>query len=939
VDAEPMVFRSLPNSRLLNVLLRGAAVLIVGAAGAGSVAAQTASTPVGRIAGTVLDVTSGRPLSVAIVTIEGTDVRMLTDVQGRFRTPELSAGSHTIVVEQLGYATLQQEGVLVAPGAVVTVNLALTPAAIALDAIVVETVGVRSASTTAGLLAQRRAATAISDGVSAEQIRRAPDSDAGDAVRRVTGVSLVDDKFVIVRGLGERYSNTLLNGAEVASPEPAKRIVPLNVFPASLIESVVTSKTATADKPGDFAGGLVEIRTKDFPEERVLELDVGTSFSSLSTFRELPIFTPSGKDHLGLDGKGRFPGDPEPTERFAESLRNEWTPRPRTIPPDMKVEFNYGDQLGSFERAVGFIFSGLYSTGVAWNPESFFGFAQIDDYALRQTSTQATREVELGGNANIAFRLGSFHTVTWKNIATRSVEELSARRFAFRAETAEAATFTDNLTGYQVRYIERVFRQSQLGGSHLFGAVGNSRVEWAVTASHAGRDEPENRSLNYLIRLDGQGEQVFPGAAKNFFQWRYLDDDVYTAKLDYQLPLALIGAESATVQLGGYYRSKQRDFRATIYEMQRGSRIAGDDPVLFLPPEQFFSPENLDPDRISFFVGGTGGIPYQARDDLAAGYGMVDFRLGSVRMVAGARAEQWALEVEDAAGVRSRSPLDVLGSVNLSWSFHRDMNFRLAAYQTVARPDPRELTQSPYQSVSGECTERGNPDLVHTRIVSSDARLEWYPGAGELVSASAFYKKFDEPIVQLANIQSLGCEFFPINADFADNLGVEVEVRKSLAFVSPMLESWTVGGNFTWVTGAVTTKRGQDFDVPGELNLQDQSEYLANGSLGYANAERGLDFTVLYNLFTDRIRRYGMLISVGDGNITGRTPDVVELGRGVLDFKLRKALGSSWSVSISGSNLTGVDQEVIQALPDGETMRVGYTNLPVSFGLSLKYSF
>lgn len=897
----------------------------------------------GRIAGTVVDGTSGRPVNLAIVSVPGRQVSLLTDLQGRFRSGEVPVGTYTVEVTLLGYATLEQTGVVVTSGQTVLLDLALSPEALALDAIIVETARVQSSSTSAGLLATQRTSANISDGISAQQIRLAPDSDAGDAVKRVTGVSVVDDQFVVVRGLGERYSNTLLNGAEIASPEPTKRIVPLNIFPASLLESVVTHKAATPDKPGDFAGGLVEIRTKEFPEQRVLEMDIGAGFSSITTFEQLPIFAAAGRDVFGLDGRNRYPGTPQASERFAESIRNEWAPPPRTIPPDMKVEVNYGDQFGDFDRAVGLIVSGTYANRASWSPGNFFGFSQGgDSYTVRQTSNQGTRGVDVGSTANLAFRLGSAHTLTLKNLFTRNTEEFNAQRYAFLGEVADDATFATSVVGYQVRYLERTFIQSQLGGSHLFAELGNARLDWSATASWANRDEPENRPLNYLVRLDGRGQQVFPGAAKNFFQWRYLKDDVYSGKVDLQMPFSALNLDDAMVKVGGYYRAKTRDSDATIYELQRGSSITGDDPVLFLPPEQLFAPENLDSDRLHMFVGGAGGIPYEAEDNLAAGYGMVDLRRSDVRLVAGARVEQWDLTVTDGSGTRTRSPIDVLGSANVTWSFTDAMNFRAAAYQTVSRPDPRELTESKYQSVTGECSELGTPSLQHTRIMNADLRLEWYPTPGELISMSGFYKRFDEPIVQLVQVESLGCEFRPFNADLADNLGIEIEGRKSLGMIADALESWSAVFNVMWVTGAATTKRGEDFDVPGELPLQDQSEYLVNASLGYANPETGLDFTVLFNWFADRVRRYGTLTSSsggGGGVILGRAPDVYEEGRPSVDFKIRRSFGPRWSMSVSGSNLTNEDQVRFQRLEDGTRLPIGFVDLPVSFSLGAKYRF
>jgi len=894
------------------------------------------SGPTGRIAGSVIDADTGRPLGLATVRVDGADASVVTDVQGRFRTKSIPVGTYQLVVQLLGYTTVEQS-VNVAAGETAVVTIPLGAQALSIEGIVIETDRTETTSSTVGLLAQRRSASAISDGVSAEQISASPDSDAGEAVRRVTGVSVVDDQFVVVRGLGERYSTTTLNGAEVASPEPTKRIVPLNIFPASLLESVVTSKTATADKPGDFAGGLVEVRTKEFPEQRVFELSLSTDFNDLSTFRKLPIFAPRGLDFVGLDGKDRDPGPVSTDERFAESIRNEWSPPPRTVPPNTKIEFSYGNQFGSFERALGLVVSGLWSNGVSWSPDNLFGLAQDSTFSQRQLSDQASRETDLGGTANLSLRLGPSHTLSLKNLATRNVEEFSSRRVALVIE-AGGGEFTDEAVGQQVRYTERTFLQSQLGGTHLLPGLANSRLEWAATIGRADREEPENRSLTYLILADGSGQLFNPNNLNQFFWFRDLKDEVYTGKVDYHIPVGTAGGGEGLAKFGGYYRTKRRDVDATSVKLGRTGVFLTNDPVFGLPPEQLWSPENVG-DVITLENPTSGAIPYEAKDDLAAAYGMVDLRFGPIRMVAGARAEKWDLRVDDATGEPTiRDELDILGSANVTWSVTDRMNVRAAGYQTLARPDAREVTETLYIGTTGECNELGNPSLNRTRIVNADLRWEWFPSASEIVSISGFYKRFDDPIIMLVRVQSQSCGFVPRNADTADNLGLEFEFRKQLGFLAESLSPWTLGANFTLVSGAVRTKRNVDFEVEGELPLQDQSDYLVNANLGYANPEAGFDFSVFYNLFTDRARRYGLLISTTRPEL-GRTPDVFEQGRSTVDAKLRKTLRERWTLSLSGSNLTGADQVRFQELDDGTRVRVGFIDLPVSLGLGLKYTF
>ena len=248
-------------------------------------AAPVAATPTGRVTGRVIDRESGRPLQGARVSIVGIVGAVETDLDGRYRTAPVPAGIHGVRAAYIGYQAMLRDSIRVVAGQAVTVDFVMTVQVVELEELSVDATVVSSPKSDAGLLAAQQAAAGVSDGISAEAISRSPDSDGGDVIRRVTGVTVFDKKFVIVRGLNERYSNTTLNGSDLPSPEPLKKVAQLDIFPASLLESIVTAKTATPDKPGDFAGGLVEVRTKEFPENFQLQFGISQGFNSQSTFR------------------------------------------------------------------------------------------------------------------------------------------------------------------------------------------------------------------------------------------------------------------------------------------------------------------------------------------------------------------------------------------------------------------------------------------------------------------------------------------------------------------------------------------------------------------------------------------------------------------------------------------------------------------------------
>lgn len=913
------------------------AVLALAANGsADDLAAQT-----GRIGGQIVDAATGRPIASAEVRVEGPNLSVLTDIQGRYRTREIAAGSYAVVVSRLGYAETRSDGVVVEAGRTTTFSIALENSAIEIEGITISSERTGDVSSEAGLLRVRQAAPAVTDGISAEQIGRAPDSDAGDAIARITGVSVVDNSFVVVRGLAERYSNTLLNGAELSSPEPAKRVVPLDIFPASLIESLVTSKTATPDKPGDFAGGSVEIQTKEFPEERVFEISASQSWNSVSTFQEQAFYPRSTRDYFAFDGRSReIDGEPVLTEAFVESLRNEWTPSARTIVPDMGFGINLGDQVGEFDRALGYVLSVDYGAGTSYEPRDYFAFlgSENGDKAVESTRSSTTRTVDWGVVANLAKRLGGSHKISVKNLLTRDAEEYVSTGFELDPDTRSG--FTNDLTNYQVRYLTRTFLQSQVGGTHrLLGTT----FDWKGTYSRAFRDEPENRTLTY-VQEEATGRRLPDASEANDFWFRFLDDQTAAAQVDWAVPLSLFREGDAQLKVGALARRKRREFDAALFNVRPPLSGAPDGiNALALPPEALMSPENIGR-NVEIANIAPAGLPYDADDDLSAAYAMADLSLlGRLRLVGGVRAEQWDLSlspggassIQDDSERTTRSVVDILPSGNLTLTITDAVNLRLAYSQTVNRPDPRELSTSPYAAVSGECTTFGNPDLKRAKILNGDARLEWYPSPGELISVGGFYKQFDDPIVQAVRLASLACIFFPVNAESAENIGLEVELRKNLGLFGDFMRQVSLGGNFTFVEGDVTP----GFELFGDLAnlpLQDQSRRLANANLNFDSNGGGFSASVLANYFDDRVRRYGIFQAAAGEGGQSRSPDVFEQGRLTVDAKVRLSIGRM-SLSVSGRNLTDEDPIEFQQTAVGDVV-VGSSTAGTSVSISVSFS-
>ncbi len=903
----------------------------------------------GVVTGQVMDQGTARPISFAMIDLVGTTMGAQADLDGRYRVANVPAGTYRVRARRIGFVPGVSDSLRLVGGQTLVQNFTLASAATQLEAARV-TAAANNANSDAALIALQKAAPAVMDGISAQAIARAPGSNAAEAIVRVTGISVVDKKFTIVRGLPERYSNTLLNNVELPSPEPLRKVVPLDVFPASLLESIVALKTATPDRPGDFAGGSVEIKTKEFPERRVVQFNISQDWNSLTTFKDVAYVRSSPRAWVGFGGDGRsMPPLPpsggtasgDAVERFAESLRNVWTPTPRAAPPGLGFGFSVGDRIGGGSLPpLGYTVSLAYSSRLELNPGRLYQFVHDPELGAAQRGFVARENqsiVDWGATANFSLLAAPSHKLGWKNLYTRNAEEMISVSDGFDTDRGLQRGRT-----YQVRYIERELLQTQLTGDHVFAPLLNSRIEWKATLARAARDEPDNRSATYIEDVN-TGLFSLQANVQNNLWFRFLDDVVAAGHLDWSLPVRIWGGRELLFKTGGMYRDKTRDFRAQLYSYRPALTPPSGPETLTLAPEQAFAPEHVGSEGsdITLFKLDAQALPYRSSDDLSAAYAMIDFPLLSrLRIVGGARAEQWRLDIHPASGtasidgITSRRELDVLPSVNLTLALSDRFNVRLAGYQTLARPDPRELSGDYYQAVTGECANEGDTLLVHTRIQNADFRVEFYPSGDELFALSAFYKHFRDPVIEALFIpQSTNCVVRYKNAESATVYGGELEMRKSLAFLPLIPEGFSAGLNFTLVQ--TQAQLGENFSGV-TTRFMGQSPFVTNANLTYARPDNQLMASVMAHAYGERITRYGAIQDVA-GQFK-QIPDVIEQPRVIVDAKVQWNASRRMTVSLAGKNITDTPQRFYQKHNAGR-VQTGFVRSGASIKLGAGYEW
>ncbi|MEX0601746.1 MAG: carboxypeptidase-like regulatory domain-containing protein, partial [Bacteroidota bacterium] len=458
--------------------------------------------------GKVVDAETGEPLIGANAVLEGTPLGAASDLRGEFRISNIVPGSYTVIVSMVSFARQRITDVHVGPGETVSLSILLKPEAVEFEEVVVEARAVLSYE--AALLTRQRQASAISDGVSAELIRRTPDATSGDALRRVSGVALVDNKFIYVRGTPERYSNAMLNGSTVSSAEPDKKSFSFDLIPSNLLENMIITKSFTPDLPGDFAGGVVSMNTIDFPPVMTIRVGLSASYHTGSTFRGFLASSGGGLDYLAADDGSRqipagFPdnlGQQQYTASelhdFARSLNNNWSPRRRTAPLNSSYSLSIGDGATLFGQNFGFVTSFSYRTNFETSTIERYEYEASGEPRFEYTGDRSVHSVTLGGIANLSYKFNDFHKIGFKNTYSRSADDEVTEFGGFQ--------YTDAGTEQRhtaIRYVSRAVYSGQVVGEHFVPVLGGAHLEWRTSHSSSHRDEPDYRRVVYFLGDDG----------------------------------------------------------------------------------------------------------------------------------------------------------------------------------------------------------------------------------------------------------------------------------------------------------------------------------------------------------------------------------------------------------------------------------------------------
>ena len=881
----------------------------------------------GRIVGRVLDAASGQPLAGAQVEVDGTALSTLTGLEGRYALLRVPAGPQTVRARMIGYAVKAVSNVVVPGEGTVVQDITMTSQVFRLATVEVVDSRAEQGSVNEALESQRTADNIV-NAISAEQIGRTPDGDAGQAVQRVSGVTVQDGRYVFVRGLGERYTTTSLNGARIPSPEPERRVVPLDLFPAGLLEGITTSKTFTPDQPGDFAGAHVNLRTREFPARRVITLSASTSVNAAVAGRTILLPPSLGGEWLGLAGPQRQLPQPaleagnlqgatqDDLNAVIGSFRNVWTARTAQGGPSGSFGLSVGGEDPVLGQPIGYIGSFTYSYGAEVRQAEQRAVAVSDGEGTRPQNayvgTTGRMSVLWGGLVNVSSRLGATSKLSFNNTYNRSAENEATNLQGVNEEFGLPLDVT------RLTFIERSVQSHQLAGEHLVDL--RHRVDWSGTWSRVDRNEPDRSDFVREADWDPTTGAFTPtrwfGAPRSATRtFSTLNERSGSADLSIRLAFGDLSREFA-IKFGAGVRGVRRDadsraFDVINYLLDESQRAAS--------PDVIFDDANINAGALGLFINANGGR-YDAQDVNRAGFLQFEVPVsGAIRVIGGARVEQARLDVRSLApnGVEADAGLDdtdVLPSLAINVRIGERTNVRASGSQTLSRPEYRELAPISYFEPLGGTIVFGNPDLERALIQNADVRWETFPNPREVLSIGVFAKRFERPIERIV-VGTTGAPALSfVNADGATNYGLEGEVRKSLAALASGLHGYTVFANGTWMHSKIRTgNAGVSSLTNPNRAMVGQAPYVLNAGLGYSDMSGSITATLLFNLVGRRIVEAGVL----------PLPDTYEEARSVLDFSIRMPGPAGASVKLDMRNLLDTPYQLRQGAVTRHRYRSG----------------
>ncbi|MFC0603729.1 TonB-dependent receptor [Winogradskyella pulchriflava] len=917
----------------------------------------------GKVVGTVIDGEFNEPLPFANILVKGTAKGVSSDFDGKYEL-ELEEGTYTLVFSFVGYETKEVTEVVIKSGEVVTLDVVLQTNS--LDTVVITTTTKRD--TENAVLNIQKKSVVVLDGLSAQAIKSTGASNVATAVKSVPGVSIQGGKYVFVRGLGDRYTKSILNGVDIPGLDPDRNTIQMDLFPTNIIDNVIVLKTGAAEFPADFTGGLVDVVTKDFPSRAEYAISLGSGYNPDMHFNDNYLTSEgSDTDFFGYDDGTRdlpinryqqIPGTFD-NKLLLTSLTSRFQKELRAKQEQSGMNFDFGFTLGN-QYDIGENDKLGYQASFSYKNETTFYEKRQDGAFVKNFDDSSVNSLNLVQSSNGQeginnVILNGMLGLTYKtdmskfkvNLLHIQNGESTAGFFGQQRSQTGVGGGLEPLVKHAITYTERSITNLLLSGKHRLTNDENAmNLEWKLSPTFS-KVMDKNHRITPMQQADNGDFFISPSASTYPIQlWRNLIEENWSGKVDLDKSVEMFN-RPAKLKFGGAYTYKFRDFSIDDYTFNiqgDDSYIANGDPDNLLDSQNIWNP---DSDTGTHLVFGDQFNPidaYEGEHHIAATYFSAEFNVTEkLNTVLGIRSEFFNsfYTGQDNETVLERELIldefDLFPSANLIYALNDNSNLRASYFRSTARPSFKESSLS---RIFDPITSRlfiGNINLVPTYVNNFDLRYEYFGENGQMFSVSGFYKSFTDPIEQSFYIQAptqvtLG------NLGDAKVYGAEFELRQRLGFISEGLDNLKVVANVT-VTKSELTMSDEEYEsrqlaardgesIDRERDLQGQAPFVINAGLDYSNSDIGLQTALFYNIQGATLEVVGI----------GLVPDVYTQPFNSLNFTINKSFGENKrsSVDLKVTNILGDERlsefesykasnEIYSLRDPGTEISLGYT--------------
>ena len=893
------------------------------------------SAQTGTLAGSIIDGEFVEPMAFANVIVKGTTIGTTSDFDGKYQL-ELEPGTYTIVFSFVGYTTQEITDVVIKEGEVTPLDVTLTTNS--LETIFITT-SIKRNTENAVLNLQKKSVVVL-DGLSAQSIKSTGASNLASAVKNIPGVSIEGGKYVYVRGLGDRYTKSILNGIDIPGLDPDRNTIQMDLFPTNILDNVIVLKSASAEYPADFTGGIVDIVTKDFPTKPEYTVSLGTGYNPDMHFNDNYLnYTGSDTDFFGFDDGTRdlpihryqpITGTFE-NKLLLNSLTNRFQKELKAKQETSNANFDFGFTLGNQydlgDDKIGYQASFSYKNQTTFYENRQDGAfvknssdSSVNDlsFVLNSNGSEGINNVILNGMLGLTYKIDKSKFKA--NLLHIQNGESTAGTFDQVISQDGVGGGLEPLTKDALAYTERSITNLLISGDHRFSDDENAlNLEWKLSPTFSKVMDKDHRITP--LQQSGEGDFFISPSASTFpiQLWRNLIEENWAGKVDLDKTVNLFG-KPAKLKFGGAYTYKFRDFSIDDYTFN----ISGDDSFIadgnvdnLLASENLWNPTTDSGTHLVFGDQFNPNDAYEGEQRIGATYFSAEFYLSEkLKTVLGVRTEFFNSYYtgQNNSSVFDRElildEIDLFPSTNLIYSLNDESNIRSSYSRTTARPSFKEASVA---QIFDPITNRlfiGNINLIPTYVNNFDLRYERFGEAGQMFAVSGFYKDFKDPIEQAFFLQA-PTQLTVDNLGNAKVYGVELEVRQRLGFISEDLNNLKFNANVSFIKSELTmsddefesrrlaARDGESIDR--ERNLQGQAPFLLNFGLDYNNSDIGLQTGLFFNVQGETLEVVGI----------GLVPDVYTKPFEILNFTLNKSFGENKrsSVDLKVSNILGSDRE------------------------------